>query len=170
MASVLGDVSELSGNTIVAKATHRVSGTSGSFFFRIAEAPGIAKYFASHQKVTISGPVSVSVSGPVTSTISTSATVAFIPDKYSDFPTTEDQIVELQGSIRVQHSLLVGAETKPIQFGHETTEQLKPSTLVDYPPVVVGHFQVAGGSASSNVLVVVTCPLTVTGVAHHKSW
>jgi hypothetical protein len=168
--SVLGDTAELVQKTITAKATHRVTGTSGHFNFSISSASGISKYFTSHAKVTICGPVTASISGPVSATIASSACIAVIPDKYTDYPTTEAQIVELQGSVRVQHSLLVGAESRTVEFGHETAEQLKPKTLVDYPPHVVGHFTVAGGSASSSSLIVITVPLRVEGVAHHKTW
>lgn len=168
--SAIGDVQELTRKTITAKATHRVTGVSGHFHFPISSAPGIAKYFTSHAKVSITGPVTATVSGPVSSTVATSASLAIIPDKYNTFPSTEDQVIELQGSVRVQHSLIVGAEQRPLEFGHETAEQLKPKTLVDYPPVVVGHFTIAGGTASSTALIVISCPLTVEGVAHHKTW
>lgn len=168
--SVIGDTAELVRKTITAKATHRVTGTTGSFHFKISEAPGVSKYFESHAKVTITGAVTVTISGPTSSTIASTASVAIIPDKYTTFPTTEEQVIELQGSTRVQHSLIVGAEQKSLEFGHETAEQLKPKTLVDYAPVVVGHFTIAGGSATSTALVVVSCPLTVEGVAHHKTW
>lgn len=168
--SVVGDTGELVKKTITAKATHRVTGASGHFHFKLAEAPGISKYFSSHAKVVIAGPITVTLSGPVTSTIATSASIAVIPDKYTDFPQTEDQVISLQGSTRVQHSLLVGAELRPLEFGHETAEQLKPKTLIDYPPVVVGHFTISGGAAASTALVVVSCPLVVEGVAHHKTW
>lgn len=170
MTSLVGDVAELTRKTITAKATHRVTGVSGSFHFKIQDAPSIAKYFASHARVVITGPVTATISGPVSSTVATSASVAVIPDKYTTWPTTEDQVVELQGSIRVQHSLIVGAEVKPLEFGHETTEQLKPDTLTDYTPVVVGHYTIAGGNAASTALIVISCPLTVDGVAHHKTW
>jgi len=170
MSAVLGDTSELVRKTITAKATHQVTGISGAFHFRISEAPGIAKYFESHAKVTITGPVTALISGPVSSTVASTAAVAVVPDKYTDWPTTEDQVVQLQGSDRVQHSLLVPPTALPITFGNETAEQLKPKTLVDYPPVVVGHFTIAGGNAQSRALIVLTVPLTVEGVAHHKTW
>jgi len=170
MTSVIGDTTELVGRTITAKATHRVIGTTGNFHFRLSEAPGISKYFDSHAKVTISGPVLLSVSGPVSSTVATTVTLAIVPDKYSDWPVTEDQVVQLQGSTRVQHSLLVPPSSSPLQFGNETAELLKPRTLVDYPPVAVGHYTIAGGNANSAALVVLTVPLTVEGVAHHKTW
>jgi hypothetical protein len=168
--SVVGDTGELVKKTIVAKATHTVTGTSGSFHFSLSAAPGISKYFTSHARVVITGPVSITISGPTSATVASTATVAIIPDKYPDFPTTEAEVIELQGSIRVQHSLIVGAEEKVVSFGHETTEQLKPRTLIDYPPVVVGHYTIAGGTATSTALIVISCPLTVDGVAHHKTW
>lgn len=168
--ATIGDVAELVGKTIVAKATHRVTGSSGHFHFKLSEAPGIAKYFLSHARVAITGPVTVTVSGPVSSVIATSCSIAVIPDKYDSYPTSEEQVIELQGSTRVQHSLIVGAEDKPIQFGHETTEQLKPKTLIDHPPVIVGFYVIAGGTATSTALVVVSCPITVEGVAHHRTW
>jgi len=170
MSDVIGDTSELVKKTIVATATHRVTGTSSVFHFELSSASGISKYFESHAKVTISGPVHVSVSGPVSSTVATSASVAVVPGKYRDWPTSEDQIVQLQGSVRVQHSLLVPPTSVPIAFGNETAETLKPKTLVDYPPVVVGHVVIAGGTATSTALVVLTVPLLVEGVAHHKTW
>lgn len=170
MANVIGDTTELVRKTITAKATHTVTGVAGCFNFLISEASGIKKYFESHAKVIISGPVQVLVSGPVSASIATTAAVAIIPDKYTDYPTAESEVVELQGSVRVQHSLLVPPTTLPIQFGNETAEQLKPKTLIDYPPRVVGHFTIAGGSASSKAIVVLSVPLTVEGVAHHKTW
>lgn len=170
MSNVIGDTAELTRKTIQAKATHRVSGPSGNFSFKLSDASGISKYFESHAKVTITGPVTALVSGPVSSTIATTVAVAIIPDKYLDYPTTEDQVVQLQGSERVQHSLLVPPVALPITFGNETAEQLKPSTLVDYPPVVVGHYTIAGGNASSRALIVLSVPLTVEGVAHHRTW
>jgi hypothetical protein len=168
--SAIGDTAELVRKTIEAKATHKVRGVTGSFHFKISEADGISKYFDSHAKVTITGPVTATVSGPVSSTVATSVSIAVIPDKYDDFPSEEEEVIQLQGSVRVQHSLIVGAEKAVVQFGHETAEQLKPKTLVDYPPVVVGHYTVAGGTASSSAIVVISCPLTVEGVAHHKTW
>jgi len=170
MAGIVGDVAELTRNTISAKATHKVTGVSGPFHFKLSDAPGISKYFSSHAKVTITGPITVSLSGPVSSTVATSASVAICPDKYTDWPFTEDQIVQLQGSVRVQHSLLVPPSSVPLLPGNEVAEQLKPKTLVDFPPVVVGYFTVAGGTATSTALIVVTVPLAVEGVAHHKTW
>jgi hypothetical protein len=170
MSSVIGDTAELVRNTITAKATHEVTGSSGSFYFRLSEAPGIAKYFDSHAKVTIEGTPTVYVSGPVSATISTSVAVAVIPDKYKTFPVTESQHVQLQNSVRIQHSILVPPSTQPLRFGNETAEQLKPRTLIDFPPVVVGHYTVAGGSPSSVTIIVVELPLRVEGVAHHKTW
>jgi len=170
MATVVGDTAELVRNTITAAATHRVTGSSGTFNFLLSDAPGIAKYFRSHAKVTIKGQVSVLVTGPISSTVATTAAVAVCPAKYSTWPTTEEQVVQLQGSIRVQHSLLVPPVSLPILFGNETAEQLKPKTLVDYPPHVVGHFTIAGGTATSTALIVLTVPLLVEGVAHHKTW
>lgn len=168
--SVIGDTSELVRKTIVAKATHRVTGPSGHFEFLLSSAPGIEKYFESHARVAITGPVLVSVSGPVSAAVSTSVAVAVCPAKYTDWPTTEEEIVELQGSIRVQHSLLVPPSSLPVAFGNETAEQLKPKTLIDYPPHVVGHFTIAGGTATSTALIVLSVPLVVEGVAHHKTW
>lgn len=170
MSSVIGDTGELVSKTIVAKATHQVTGVSGNFHFRLSDAPGIRKYFESHAKVTITGPVTALISGPVSSTVASTAAIAICPDKYNSWPSTEDQVVQLQGSDRVQHSLLVPPTSLVIVFGNETAEQLKPRTLVDYPPVVVGHFTIAGGTATSSALIVLTVPLTVEGVAHHRTW
>jgi len=170
MSGVVGDVRELTRNTITAKATHRVEGVSGAFAFRLASADGVAKYFDSHAKVSISGSVQVIISGPVGSTIASTAVVAAVPDKYRDWPDSEDQVVQLQGSIRIQHSLLVEPVAKPLIFGNETAEQLKPRTLVDYPPVIVGYYNIAGGTAKSHAHIVLEVPLLVEGVAHHKTW
>lgn len=169
-SNVLGDVSELTKRTITAKATHRVTGVSGAFSFRLSDAAGIRKYFDSHAKVTIVGPVTVLISGPTSAAVASTLVVAVCPDKYTTWPTTEDQIIQLQGSERVQHSLLVPPTSLPVSFGNETAEQLKPHTLIDYPPVIVGYFTIAGGSASSVAHVVVSVPLSVEGVAHHKTW
>jgi hypothetical protein len=169
-SSVLGDTAELARRTIVATASHRVQGVSGSFHFPLSSAPGVSKYFESHAKVLISGPVTVSVNGPVSQTVATSAAVAVCPAKYDTWPVSEDQVVQLQGCTRIQHSLLVPPTSSVLRFGNETAEQLKPKTLVDYPPEVVGFFSIAGGTAQSSALIVLTVPLTVEGVAHHKTW
>jgi len=168
--SVIGDTSELTRNTIVATATHLLVGSSGSFHFPLSEAPGIAKYFESHAKVTISGSVQVLLNCPVSATTSGSAIVAVCPNKYNTWPSTEEQVVQLQGSVRVQHSLLVPPLESVLSFGNETAEQLKPRTLVDYPPVVVGHFTIAGGTASSRSHIALRVPLRVEGVSHHRTW
>jgi len=170
MASVVGDTSELVRKTIHAKATHKLTGASGSFYFKLKEVQGIRQYHDTHAKVVISGPILVSLSGAVSSTIATSANVAVVPDKYSDWPTTEEQVVQLQGSIRVQNSLMVPSQAVPIVFGNETTEYLKPKTLTDYPPVVVGHWTVAGGTAQTVTYIVLTVPLVLEGIAHQKTW
>jgi len=170
MSDVLGDVSELHKRTIVATATHRVTGSSGSFHFRLSGASGIGKYFDSHASVAITGPVTVHISGPASATVSATADVAVVPDKYDSWPTEQQQVVQLQGSVSVQHSLLVPPSTTAVQFGNETATLLKPRTLVDYPPVVVGWYEIAGGTASSTAIIVVRVPLTVDGVAHHCTW
>jgi len=169
-SGVIGDVAELTKKTITAKATHKVQGVSGSFHFRISDAPGVSKYFQSHARVTISGPVTVLISGPTSAAIASTVVVAICPDKYDNWPSSEEQIIQLQGSERVQHSLLVPPTSIAVQFGNETAEQLKPRTLVDYPPVVVGYYTIAGGTAASAAHVVLSLPLIVEGVAHHKTW
>lgn len=169
-SSVIGDTAELTRTTIVAKATHRVVGQTGAFHFRLHDAPGVSKYFESHAKVSVQGVAKLSVSGPTSSTVSTSVTAAVVPDKYSSWPSTEEQVVQLQGSARVQHSLLVPPSSVPLIFGNEVADLFKPKSLVGYPPVVVGHFTVAGGSAASAVIVVVELTLSLDGVAHHKTW
>lgn len=170
MSSVVGDIPELSRPTITAKATHSVTGADAVFHFKLSEAPGIKKYFSSHAKVVITGPVLVGVSGPVTASTAIFANVAVVPDKYATWPSKREHVIQLQGSVEVQHSLLVPQQNVPVEFGNETTEQLKPNTLVDYPPVVVGHVTVAGGDKSSVSTIVVTVPLLVEGVAHHRTW
>jgi len=170
MSGIIGDTAELVRKTITAKATHSVTGPSGSFHFKLSDAPGIRKYFDSHAKVSIAGPVTAIVSGPVSATIAITATIAVIPDKYTTWPTDETQVIQLQGSVRLQHSLLVLPVPVPVEFGNETAEILKPRTLVDYPPVVVGYFTIPGGSANSTAHIVLSVPLLVEGVAHHKTW
>lgn len=170
MSDVIGDTAELRRNTIQAKASYRIEGQSGAFHFRLSEADGIKKYFASHAKVKIQGTVTALVSGPAQSTIATTVVVAVCPDKYPDWPTQEDQIVQLQGSTRIQHNILVPQTPTPIPFGNEVAEVLKPKTLVDYPPVVVGYYTIAGGSQSSYGYVILNVTLTLEGVAHHKTW
>lgn len=168
--SLVGDVAELERDTIVATATHPLTGSSGHFHFSLSSAPGIAEYFRSHAKVSIIGPVQASIAGPVSTTAASTATIAVVPDKYDDWPEAERDIVELQGSIRVQHSLLLGSQVVPLPFGNETAEQLKPPTLVDFPPVIVGYYEIAGGKASTSSFVVLRVPLRVSGVAHQKTW
>lgn len=168
--SLVGDVSELHSRQVVVPATLLVTGSSGQFHFKLAEAPEIAHYYRSHASVQIVGDLLVSLSGPVSSTVATTASVAIVPDKYSTWPETNQQVVGLEGSVRVQHSLLVGIEQKVIRPGREVASSLKPPTLIDFPPVVVGHFQVTGGNNASETLVVVHVTLSVDGVAHRCTW
>jgi len=170
MSDVIGDVSELKRNTITATAVYTFVGNSGAFHFRLSTAEGINKYFESHAKVKIVGQVFVRLSTDVSNTVAGSAAVAIVPDKYRDWPTTEEQVIQLQGATRASHTLLVDPTDYPIEFGNETAVVLKPKTLIDYPPVVVGYIKVNGGTVTSRTHVLVKVPLLVEGVAHHKTW
>jgi hypothetical protein len=171
--SILGDIPELSSIHIVARATHGVTGSSGHFEFLLSSASGISQYFSSHSYVRISGPVTFAISGPLSSSIASSVVVAAIPDKFggsSDVPTTEAQIVQIPGANRAQHSLLVPTAFVPLTFPHEVADLLKPKTLIDFPPRIVGHYTIAGGSTQSKAIIVLSVPLEVKGTAFHKTW
>jgi hypothetical protein len=47
---------------------------------------------------------------------------------------------------------------------------LSHRTLVDYPPAVVGHLVVAGGTATSSTTLTAHVPLRLSGIAHRKTW
>lgn len=169
-SDVLGDVSELSLQTITVPATHSGTGHNCSGFFKLADTQEIRHYTNAHATVLVRGPITLEVSGPVSSTIATTAVVALYPDKYDTGPSTKAQVVSLEGRVNIQHSLLVGSVLGSPKNAREVGESLKIKTLVDYPPVVAFHVDIAGGSASSTWTLTAHVPISVGGVAHRKTW
>jgi len=167
---VIGDVQELRLQTITVPATHSGTGHNATGFFRLTDTPELQHYIESHATVTIVGEISIEVSGPVSSTIATTAVVALYPDKYTTGPTTKAHVVSLEGRINVQHSLLVGSVLGAPKKAREVGESLKVKTLVDYPPVVAYHVDIAGGTAQSTWTLTAHVPIVVGGVSHHKTW
>jgi len=167
---VLGDVQELRLQTIIVPAAHAGVGCATTGFFKLAENPDLAHYIASHATVTITGPISLEISGPVSSTVATTAVVAIYPDKYPDGPTTKAHVVSLEGRINIQHSLLVGSVLGAPASAREVGESLKVKTLVDYPPVIAYHVDIAGGTNTSTWTITAHVPISVGGVSHRKTW
>lgn len=170
MADVIGDKSDLTSQSIVVPVVHELLGQNVSFHFKIADDPSIAHYISSFASVVITGPIHFELSAPATSTVAASAAVAIIPDKYSDFPTTRLQVKRLEGAISVKDAILVPAALVLEGNVRQVSTVLSHRTLLDYPPVVVGHLVVAGGSASSETTLTAHVPLSLSGIAHRKTW
>jgi len=170
VSNVIGDVAELRLQTITVPATHSGLGHNKTGFFKLSETPELKHYISSHASVEILGEILLEISGPVSSTIATTAVVALYPDKYDSGPTTKAHVSSLEGRVNVQHSLLVGSVIASPKKAREVGESLKVKTLVDYPPVVAYHVDIAGGSATSAWTLTAHVPIVVGGVSHHKTW
>jgi hypothetical protein len=167
---VIGDVSELSLQTLTVPATHSGTGNDVTGRFRLAENADLKHYIDGHATVNIVGDILLEVSGPVSSTIATTAIVALYPDKYTTSPTTRAHVAALEGRVNVQHSLLVGSVLAAPKKAREVGESLKVRTLVDFPPVVAFHVDIAGGDPQSQWTLTAHVPIAVGGVSHRKTW
>lgn len=170
MADVIGHRSELTSQSIVVPVVHEITGKDTVFHFKIQDDPSIAHYLGSFASVVITGPITFELSAPATSTVAASAAVAIVPDKYTDWPTTRLQVKRLEGSISVKDAILVPAALMIEGKVRQVSTTLSHKTLLDFPPVVVGHLVVAGGSATSETTLTAHVPLALSGVAHRKTW
>jgi hypothetical protein len=169
-SEVIGDTRELHRQAIVVPATHSGTGSNVTGSFKLTENPDLRHYIDSHASVLITGEIVLEVSGPVSSTIATTAIVALYPDKYEDAPSTRGHVSALEGRVSVQHSLLVGSVRAAPAVAREVGESLKVKTIVDHPPVVAYHVDIAGGDAQSHWTLTAHVPITVAGVSHRKTW
>lgn len=170
MSSVVGDVSDLSSKTVVVPVVQSLTGNSVSFNFKVADDPSIRHYLASFASVSIVGPITFEISAPATSTVAASAVVAVCPDKYADWPTTRLQVQRLEGNVHVKDAILVPTSLVVEGRVREVSSSLQPKTLLGYPPVVVGHLVVAGGSATTVTTLTAHISLQVDGIAHFRTW
>jgi len=170
MADVIGDRSELTLQSITVPVVHEIRGNNVAFHFKIAEDESIVHYLGSFASVVITGPISFELSAPATSTVAASAAVAVVPDKYDTWPSSRIQVKRLEGSISVKDAILVPAALVIEGNVRQVSTTLSHRTLLDYPPVVVGHLVVAGGSATSETTLTAHIPLALSGVAHRKTW
>lgn len=170
MAEQIGDVSELHKQTKVVHVVQPIVGADTPFHFRLVDTPAIASYLNSYALVKINGPLQFELSAPITSTVAATASIAVIPDKYEDWPETREQVAELEGSITVKDAILVPTSLVVEGEVAQVSIFLSHKTLTDYQPAIVGHLNVAGGSATSRSLLKVKVPLLLTGVAHRKTW
>jgi len=170
MSDVIGDKSELTLQSIVVPVVHEISGENTVFHFKLVDDPSIAHYLSSFASVVITGPITFELSAPATSTVAASCAVAIIPDKYTDYPVNRLQIKRLEGSISVKDAILVPAALTIEGKVRQVSTVLSHKTLLDFPPVVVGHLLVAGGTARSETTLTAHVPLALSGVAHRKTW
>jgi len=169
-SDVIGDIGELKLQTITVPATHSGTGHNSTGHFKLARTAELRHYIDTHATVQILGDIQLEISGPVSSTIATTAVVALYPDKYSAGPTTKSHVVSLEGRVSIQHSLLVGSVLSTPKKAREVGESLKVKTLVDFPPVVAYHVDIAGGSSASTWTLTAHVPIVVGGVSHHCTW
>jgi hypothetical protein len=170
MADIVGDKSELTSQTITVPVVHEVTGKNTAFHFKLKEDESIQHYLGSFASVKVTGPLTFELSAPASSTVAASAAVAVVPDKYHDFPTTRIQVKRLEGSISVKDAILVPAALVIEGKVRQVSTVLSHSTLLDYPPVIVGHLVVAGGTDTTQTTLTVHVPLALSGVAHRKTW
>lgn len=170
VADVIGDRSELVQQSIVVPVVHEISGNNTAFHFRIVDDPSIEHYLGSFASVVITGPITFELSAPVTSTVAASAAVAVVPDKYRTWPTTRLQVKRLEGAISVKDAILVPAALVIEGNVRQVSTVLSHRTLLDFPPVIVGHLVVAGGTAASETTLTAHVPLALSGVAHRRTW
>jgi len=170
MSEIVGDKSELTSQTITVPVVYEIKGKSAVFHFKVKDDPSIEHYLSSFASVTITGPITFELSAPATSTVAASAAIAVVPDKYTDWPTTRLQIKRLEGAINVKDAILVPAALTIEGHVRQVSTVLSHTTLLDYPPVIVGHLVVAGGSDSSETTLTAHIPLALSGVAHRKTW
>jgi hypothetical protein len=170
MAGQIGDIAELSDRTIVVPVVQEITGKDTSFHFKIKEDTSIAHYLAAFASVRITGPLQFELSAPVSSTVAATAAIAVVPDKYNDYPDTRKQVMQLEGAITVKDAILVPSTLRLEGKVRQVSTSLQPATLIDYPPVVVGHLLVAGGTSTTTTTLTVHVPIVVDGVAHRKTW
>jgi hypothetical protein len=167
---IIGDVAELSLQTLVVPATQTGTGASKTGHFKLAANADLKHYIDGHATVNIVGEIQLEITGPVSSTVATTAIVALYPDKYTTGPTTRAHVAALEGRVNIQHSLLVGSVLAAPKKAREVGESLKVKTLVDFPPVVAYHVDIAGGDATSAWTLTAHVPIAVGGVSHRKTW
>jgi len=170
MTDVIGDRSELTSQSIVVPVVQEIAGSDTVFRFKIKDDPSIVHYLGSFASVVITGPISFELSAPATSTVAASAAIAVVPDKYTTWPTERMQVKRLEGAISVKDAILVPAALAIEGNVRQVSTVLSHKTLLDYPPVVVGHLLVAGGTADSRTTLTAHVPLALSGVAHRKTW
>jgi hypothetical protein len=170
MSNVIGDVGELSDRTVIVPVVHEIVGKDASFHFRIKDDPSISHYLSAFASVRITGALQFELSAPVSSTVAASAVIAVVPDKYNSWPTTRLQVQQLEGAINVKDAILVPSSLKIEGRVRQVATSLQPATLIDFPPVIVGHLSVAGGVATTTTILTVHVPIVVDGVAHRKTW
>lgn len=166
----VGDIADLHRRTIIVPATQPIVGHHTTGAFKLADNLDIAYYLNSYATVSITGPIVLEIVGPVSATIATSVIAAIYPDKYNSVPTTREHVRRLEGSVTLQHSLIVGSVTATCLGGREVSTSLKPRTLVDFPPVVAYHVDIAGGNNTSPSVLVAHVPLLVDGISHRCTW
>jgi len=168
--SVIGTTSDLTSRTVIVPVVIPITGKSTPFQASLLTDPSIAHYLGAFASVSVVGPLSFELSAPATSSVAASAVVAVCPDKYKDWPKTREQVRRLEGSVQVKDAILVPTQLVVEGRVREVSSSLKPPTLVGYPPRIVGHLIVAGGTESTETTLTVHVHLALDGVAHLKTW
>lgn len=170
MSEQIGDIAETHKRTVKVNVVHPIDGQDTAWHFKLRDKAAISHYLSAFASVKITGPIEFHLSAPISSTQAAVSSVAVVPDKYDDWPTIDLQVRELEGAITIKDALLVPASLQFQGSVREVADILQPKTLVDFPPVVVGHLRVAGGSASTRTYLTAVVSLTLDGVAHRKTW
>jgi hypothetical protein len=170
-SAILGEVSELTQDTVSFNATHTVSGASGAGHFDLITSAGLSQYLSHFADVELlTDSLTVSIRGPVTATIATTLDVCVIPAGHTAQPATAAHIATVQGSAATQHSLLVGVGSSPLRFSNGVTTQLKPVGYVGDLPRVCYFFQVHGGNAQSSGTIVLSGRIRARGIGFVQTW
>jgi len=168
---VLGEVAELSAQTVEFHATHSVTGASGSGSFSLAEAPGLVQYVRTHAYVNLKPEsLRVTIRGPVSATIACTVDVCVIPDTYTPRPSAAAQIQTVQGNSTAQHSLLVGVQDGPVKFANGVAHQLKPEPHLGDLPQVCYVYNINGGAANSIATIRISGIIEARGIGFVQTW
>jgi hypothetical protein len=98
-SAILGEVSELTQDTVSFNATHTVSGASGAGHFDLITSAGLSQYLSHFADVELlTDSLTVSIRGPVTATIATTLDVCVIPAGHTAQPALLAGLRYIQGS------------------------------------------------------------------------
>jgi len=166
----LGETKVLHDNRVSVTCVEVLIGVSGVGFIDLIKHPSVVHYLSSRASVKItSAPITVEIIAPASSDKGAQLSVGIIPSGQGT-PTLHHQILQIPGSVVLQHSTFTGVKPSVVVPAAEVTYQLKPKPYFGYTPVVVYHFDTLGADTQTECHLRVHFQLEVDGVGFHKSW